>query len=529
MANWRTMFKPWILERGREYFECGQVVGLEEDGSIVRAEVSGTQEYHVETQKAGGRVVQRVCDCPYAVGGENCKHMAAVLYALEGKPGNKPTDWQDALEQLPVEKLRELLHGLAVGDDALQSRIVRLVAGPGTEPEQWQEELEQIILSHTDYRGRLVYGQEYECRLDIVQYLEESLPHLLIDMRVLDAAKLVMTVYGVAFSQNTVDDGDGLSMVSENCRNAFGQILTRASDQEERKIFYLLHGFLMDNDWDWGSDDLEELILSLDWSAELQQKNLQWLDDNLDSGRMEQRAELMARMGSSDTAVIEWWEQRRDSDRAYHPLLQLYEEHDLCKAIDLVQEKRSRAKRTDWQIKNYTKTLLRLLEKAGKQAEYETELRYLVLKLKCQETEYLSRLKEITPPEQWPDLFETLLADARHPAGRMALYHFEGMMDELFVELCQYPSFSSFISYESELRNWNSQRTLTYYMEILKREMDAATQRKHYSHIIRHLEKMKAYPGGDNAAWKLAAYWYIYHKNRPAMKNELLKAGYPRK
>ena len=126
-------------------------------------------------------------------------------------------------------------------------------------------------------------------------------------------------------------------------------------------------------------------------------------------------------------------------------------------------------------------------------------------------------------------MFKTLLADAKYPSGRMALYHFEGMLTELFEELCQHPSFSSFTGYEAELCNWNPQRTLTYYVEILKREMDKATQRKDYRHLIRHLEKMKTYPDGDNAARKLADYWYVHHKNRPAMKDELQKAGYPQK
>ena len=79
-----------------------------------------------------------------------------------------------------------------------------------------------------------------------------------------------MMVYETAFSQNTVDEGDGLLMISDACRYALDQVLAQASDQEERKIFYLLHGFLEESDWDWGSDDLEELILSLDWSVELQ-------------------------------------------------------------------------------------------------------------------------------------------------------------------------------------------------------------------------------------------------------------------
>lgn len=527
VANWISLFKPWIVERGREYFECGQVVELEEDESLVRANVSGSQEYQVEIRRDDGRVVQMLCDCPYAEGGENCKHMAAVLIALEDEPENNRVDWQAALEKLPEEKLRDLLRSLAEGDGALQDRIVRLVSGPGNETEQWQENLEQIILSHTDYRGRIVYGQEYECRLDIAQYLVESLPHLLNDGRVLDAAKLVMTVYGTAFSQNAVDDGDGLSVVSEACRNALGQILSQADVQEERKIFYLLHDFLDDCDWDWGSDDLEELIMSLDWSPELQQKNLEWLDDNLDSWRMTYRAELMAHMGASNADVIAWWEQRRESDSAYHPLLQLYEESNPSKAIALVRERRNREKNTGWQMADYTKTLLRLLEKVGEHAEYEKELRYLVLELNCHDIEYLSRLKELAPPQQWSTVFEQMLSDTKHPSGRMRLYQFEGMYTELFTELCQHPSFGEFLSYEAELRAWNPARTLTYYTEILKREMDKACQRKHYRHLTRHLEKMKAYPGGESAARKLAAYWYAYHKNRPAMKDELQKAGYP--
>ena len=105
-------------------------------------------------------------------------------------------------------------------------------------------------------------------------------------------------------------------------------------------------------------------------------------------------------------------------DNACRPLLRLYEEDDLPKAIELVREHREQEGNTGWQIIDYTKTLLRLLEKTGKQAEYETELRYLVLELKNQETEYVSRLKQITPPEQWPTAFETLLADAKHPSRR---------------------------------------------------------------------------------------------------------------
>ena len=123
----------------------------------------------------------------------------------------------------------------------------------------------------------------------------------------------------------------------------------------------------------------------------------------------------------------------------------------------------------------------------------------------------------------WRELFKPWILER----GRE--YFACGQVVELFEELCQHPSFSSFTGYGAELRIWNPQRTLIYYTEILKREMDKANQRKDYRHLIRHLEKMKTYPNGDNAARNLADYWHGSHKNRPAMKDELLKAGYPQK
>ena len=140
----------------------------------------------------------------------------------------------------------------------------------------------------------------------------------------------------------------------------------------------------------------------------------------------------------------------------------MYEEDSLPKAIELVREKRKQES-TSWNVVNYTKTLLGLLEKAGEQAEYETELRYLVLKLKCQETEFVSRLKAITPPESWAAVFEKLLADAKRPADRMQLYHFNGIYNELFAELSRYPYLGTFQSYEEDLRTWDSERTLKLY------------------------------------------------------------------
>lgn len=529
MASWKNLFKPWILARGQEYYDCGQVVELKKVGAVVTAEVSGNRAYYVEIHRFGEHVTHMFCDCPHAAGGENCKHMAAVLFVLDEKMAQPRMDWQTALTQMEEIQLRELLHSLAAEDGTLQDRIVRMVSGPGDDPAQWQDELEQIISDHTDYHGWLDYDQAYDCMVEVAEYLEECLPPLLIGRQVVDAAKLVMTVYGAAWGQDMDDSDGGLTVVSEHCREALVKILCLADERQEREIFGLLHEFLEDSNWNYGTDDLEELILSLSWSLELQQKNLEYLDDNLDSWRMRQRAELMERMGASKAEIIAWWEQYRKDDGAYHPLLRLYAEDNLPKAIELVREKRKWEKNTNWQIIDYTKTLLGLLEKSGEHEQYECELRYLVLELKCQETEFVARLKAITPPENWAAVFEKLLANAKHPADRMELYHLNGMYSELYAELSRYPYIGMFQSYEEDLHQWNTDQTLKLYVEILKQEMDRACGRKQYRQVASYLNRLSKYPSGKEEAKTLAAYWYITHKNRPAMKDELKKAGYPQK
>lgn len=52
------------------------------------------------------------------------------------------------------------------------------------------------------------------------------------------------------------------------------------------------------------------------------------------------------------------------------------------------------------------------------EAMYENELRYLVLDLKCRDTEYVSRLKQVIPSEQRPLCVPS--ATGEHEASRWA-------------------------------------------------------------------------------------------------------------
>src|SRR5260221_89637 len=81
--NFKQEISAKILERGRAYHRGGNITDLEMDGdSNWSAQVSGTDDYDVEIEQTANGTLECTCTCPYDLG-PYCKHIAAVLYAIE--------------------------------------------------------------------------------------------------------------------------------------------------------------------------------------------------------------------------------------------------------------------------------------------------------------------------------------------------------------------------------------------------------------------------------------------------------------
>ena len=89
IADWKKLFAPHILSRGEEYYESELVEIEAMDEQSIEATVEGTDTYSVEIVLKNNRVAEMACDCPYAADGNNCKHMAAVLFAADDTEGTE--------------------------------------------------------------------------------------------------------------------------------------------------------------------------------------------------------------------------------------------------------------------------------------------------------------------------------------------------------------------------------------------------------------------------------------------------------
>ena len=83
MKEWRVQFHKNILSQGKEYYERGRVFELQEKEGVYTATVIERKNYDVRIIARADAPYNMSCRCPLAKGGGNCRHMAAVLYAIE--------------------------------------------------------------------------------------------------------------------------------------------------------------------------------------------------------------------------------------------------------------------------------------------------------------------------------------------------------------------------------------------------------------------------------------------------------------
>ena len=82
LDNFKQVISSTILTRGRDYYRKGHVVDLSQDDEDVWiAQVQGTELYEVIIEQAPDGSLNVSCSCPYD--DDYCKHVAAVLYAIE--------------------------------------------------------------------------------------------------------------------------------------------------------------------------------------------------------------------------------------------------------------------------------------------------------------------------------------------------------------------------------------------------------------------------------------------------------------
>ena len=544
---WKNIFPPHIWQRGVDYYRDGRVLDLHYLNSEVTAQVEGSETYTVSVtfNEARDGITDYFCDCLYGEDGTPCKHLAAVLCAVQDGaqspiPEEKSEHTVEALVGLLSEsQMRSLLIRFAEGDSHIRE-VIQLAATnelPQSQKNQWEADLEELTDSMSDRHGFIDYEDASEYCDALEEYMNDRLPDLLFAGKTMDAFQLTWLTFQTGVEQDMDDSDGGLSVLASFCMDAWSQILKQADLEEQREI---LHWFTAHYaSLDLGRMFLDEYLYDAPWKDEIGPELLSFLDRQIQEClknensqyRLEDlivyRVKWMERLGKSEEEQEQYFAQYHYLPRIREiKISQADQSGDWVTALALLEESREIDKDKPGLVAKYSAQIIEIYERTDNRESLLKELRNYLYEFRQDDLVYVLKLKAMLTPEEWTTERDRLLNSETMRFQTYTLLEQEQMYEELMQRIEKNTDIHALERYERLLKKSYGQRCLNAYVTHLQDAMGRAYNRKAYWSVIQTLKKVRKYPDGKETAKGLADCWRAKYPRRTSMLDELNKAGF---
>lgn len=403
--NWREEFASHILARGKKYFEEGHVSRIIQYGNRIVAHVEGTEDYCVEVELPGGVPDSWLCTCPYAVQG-NCKHKAALLFAIEageynftGDPPEFEEDipicfpslpWNDAIEKLPSNTIREILLHFADQDENIQERLAILYLRklPDGLMAKW-------IANLQSYAREMSSGYRFIPEEDLRYFISgvrSALNERFILLRnvgaIMDAFYYLGAVFEEASKWVYPNHNGYFEDFYDDCAGLWDDLFSEATEEQREEM----------HAWFWehraaffahANYEIDVDFLYHPWSDKLERKSLEIIDGliiNCCNRRelellMDCRVEIMDFLDRPDDEVWAFWRQHLNHDYARHRLLENYNRYKERRVhiIPLLKQLKEMDSNDLPRLVKDSVWLAKMYKEEQREEEYETERKFLLI------------------------------------------------------------------------------------------------------------------------------------------------------
>lgn len=544
MRNWKKLFEPHILSRGKLYYLEDRVDDLNMNSGTYTAEVYGSEEYHVEVITSGDLIEDMSCTCPYARDRGNCKHMAAVLYAIE-EDGVLPVQEDhlspaDLINSISESDLRSFVTELAQNNPAIYKEL-SLRYGNLTDRSQKQillSEIEEITDEYAGYEDEISYEDAYSYALDLSTFIEERPITLLKSCgpeAVLEVAFHALEEYCF----HDVDDSDGGTGLFEDAiACVLSSLLESSTKEQEKAVFSWLWEYRTAKGRHWITEEIIDSMLDsffhgLDYAEaklKIADEILQEAIDLDHSWKLEtslvKKYLLLRQISERKQEFEDFKNQYKQVSCIRRAEIQaLIQENLLDKAIALLLESRLADADKPGLIREYTEQLIDIYMQQEKAAEQKEELLYYIRNFRQENLHFLLQLKELTDENEWIQC-RTEYLNRRDEFQRLKLMEHEQLWDTLMDAVAEDNSLYTMQTYEKSLQPRFSDRFNGLYTDLLRIRAQACSNRKAYWSLMQDLKHLASYPGGSALALELASEWKNLYPRRSAMLDELKKAGF---
>ena len=554
--DWEDMFRPHILERGYDYYMTGAVeelTRLDSEENFYEATVEGSTEYHVELQYDRGAVMDMECDCPYAMGGNNCKHMAAVLYELEeqqdktkmcvNRENRSSEHVAEVIERIPEKDLRNFLLELCNEDERIKNRVLLKYSASVDEYQltHLRQELEEISDRYSDRHGYINWERTADYELEIVGFLYDNVEILLERNCVMEAFDLIYETL-VQVGDQDLDDSDGTcTNIASVAYDRFGSLPKVGSKEEKETIFNWFEERIKKKDVpEYAEDMISQFFDDEFHEKEFLQRKLKIFEPK---GEIPSEKDWSARYRCKENLirVLKIMEELNYSEaqlqeyaRGYWQLSEIRTEMakwavrcgNLIEAVEILQESKVLDAEYTGLVSRHSEELIDLYQKMGCVAEQKEELEFQIFCCRPSSLRYVLLLKELSEKDEWECTRERILTTGSCAAIHLPLMESEGMMERLMQGVMQSKSVFLLDRYENTLRKQFPEEMRDSYAKYVICAVENASNRKEYNHLVQYLKKIKRYPNGTQISANIAKEWRTAYSRRRAMMDELTKGGF---
>ena len=559
MSDWKDLFQEHILARGESYYFDGAVLELHKTEHGYHAVVEGTEDYEVDIEMEGGRICEMYCSCPYAEGGNNCKHMAAVLFEIEEQneedilteetcPDDQEQEVEEIIERIPEEELRSFVKGIAAQNSEIWNILMTRYAVKIDEKQmdRLKQGVDQLVWEYGDRSGYIDYRNAWDFCWALENYLEDKV-ETLIDRKCYGQAFELTNYVFRTIGNIDIDDSDGgTAQVANACYDKWKEILENCSEEEKNEMFsWFMSHLSCDYVVDYMEDYMEDFLTHEFQNREMLEKMLKDLDKRIEmqtsstdcgstwsarygyENNIIKRLEFMERLDLPAEEIREYRRQHwRFSAVRELEIQENLDNGNLGEAIRILQESKILDKEYPGLVARYSEQLISIYETQTDKEAYKKELLYYVFECPQNNLVHIYKLKEVCTDKEWEDYREQIL---KNPKNYNILYPFmekEGMYESMLECIRKETFIYNLDKYEKVLKEKFPEQVRDIYISYLHHEAERAGNRKRYRELMKYLKKIRRYPGGKEKASEIAENWRGMYYRRTAMMDEMRKAGF---
>ncbi len=516
-VNFEGHFSRKVLNKGWQYYDNCFVDDISVDQDIYSAIVHGSADYDVSVNIHKGNFLNGKCNCPYALEGHNCKHMAALLYAItdENKvneiDNTKDNSFSllDIIESIDSDKLNEFLYDVLMGNDEMYNdfRIEFSQYFPKMSKREYKDMIDRDIESCCDRYGFIDYKASYRYEDLMGKYNEEA--RGLLDKEDFVTAYTISTTLLESMIGLEIDDSNGVtSNISQQAIDILCDIVDNAEDEAllNELFIYLKNEILTDRLYNNISVDLSEILDHYMDRVLFLEEIEDTLNEVLKNNKVEDRlyhygkyidylCKLYSCTGRDNKILILLEEFSFDKGFCLTYIDELIKKDQVAKAIEVLKNKIMENERNS-DNKDYASKLADIYRDKSMKQEYKNILFDLFLLYSGYDIEVYKKIKELYSVDQWDKEKDNLISIVKKEKLKgeqlNKIYVEEKMFDDLFDNV-KNGNIRTILTYEQYLLpKYNEQLQEIYKNDLLER---AATQtgRVRYSAIadeINHLINM---------------------------------------